>query len=325
MRALALVLMLSAAVHASPRACSVRLPLSVHPAPGQPSTTHLTDVLPLGQRFDRIVPWWNARTADGGEVTIEALVHRDGKPLGGWLTIATWSKQVRGHRDTGAGDVTLDQDTLKVTGGADAVQLRATVRGHALLTALGVTAFRTDADASPDVTSASGPVTYPVKYRSQRDADPAISARICGPTSLSMALAFRGVELPTESVAALAKDPPGPIPYGNWAYLAATAAELGVASEVRAMDGLDDVVRELKAGNLVILALAFKKKTLSNAPISSTVGHLVLARGFDVDGNIFVNDPAGHGPADGQVRYRREELARAWRRGIGIVIRMAQP
>lgn len=293
-------------------------------AAGAADGTFTTKVLPLGRSFDRVVPWWNARTPEGAWVTIEARLHRAGKPLSGWLKAATWSAKARGERDRGEGEVTIDQDTFKTKQGADAIELRATLKGGAKLTALGVTAFASGELTSAVVTAPAAPVQIPVPYRTQRKADPELAPRVCGPTSLSMALQFHGVDLPTNSVAALAKDPPGQIQYGNWSYLAATAAELGMDTEVRAMEGLDDVVVELKAGHPVIMALAFGAGELKGAPISKTSGHLVLARGFDKDGNIYVNDPAGHDASDGQVLYRKADLARAWKRGIGIVIRKGE-
>ena len=295
-------------------------------APEAPRGTFAAPRVTFARAYDRLVPSWNARTATGGRVVIEVRPFRAGAPLSDWLTIARWSKNERGARDAGAGAVTIDQDTVKVAGGADAVELRATLErgagGAPTLQALGVTAFASDGHTSPEVTSTGGSdIRYPVPYRSQRDADRAISGRICGPTSLSMALAYNGVVLKTEEVAALAKDPAGDIAYGNWAYLAATAAELGLDADVRAFGSLDEVVRELAVGHLVILALQFKRGELPGAPISQTAGHLVLARGYDADGNIHVNDPAGHGPKDGQVRYARASLATAWKRGIGIVLK----
>jgi hypothetical protein len=296
-------------------------------APGKSQGTFTSPAIDLSRRYDRIVASWNSRTADGSWVQIEVRPFRGDTPVSDWLTLATWSRNARGARDTGAGEVTVDQDTLKVQGGADRVRLRATLKqGTAAvapkLAALGVTAFQSSEHPATSISSvAGGTLKIPVPYRSQRDANPAISGRCCGPTSLSMALQFEGVNLKTDDVAALAKDPPGEIQFGNWAYLAATAGELGMDTEVRAMASLDDVIAELKAGNPVILAIQFGPGELPGAPISKTGGHLILARGFDASGNIFVNDPAGHGAADGQIKYARVPLVHAWKRGIGIVIR----
>jgi len=286
---------------------------SVRPPPFAPGTP-----------FDRAVPFWNARTGDGGRVVVRARVLRGGQPLGTWLTAATWSRDARGPRDAGGGPVRIDQDTLLVDGGADAIELEAVLeRGGAgpRLTRLGATTFssrravpghaRSPAERPPQLT---GP------YHSQRDEAPDIAMRICGPTSLAMALGACGIATGPARVAAAARDPEGAIAFGNWAYLAATAAEHGLASEVVAMEDLDELARALAPGRLAILSLSFGAGELSGAPVTQTDGHLVLARGFDEHGNVVVDDPAGRSAADGRVRYRPEELVRAWKRGIAIVL-----
>lgn len=284
-------------------------------------------LIPLGRSYDRVVPSWNVRTPDGSSVEIAARVHRAGQPVSGWLRVVTWSRKTRGARDTSSGSATLDQETLKITGGADAVELRATLRqGTATdtptLSALGLTAFASTQAPSSAVSSTGGQtLKIPVPYRSQRTAPAPIAMRVCGPTSLSMILEYHGIDLTIEAVAALARDPTGAVQYGNWSYLAATAAELGMDTEVRAMATLDEVVQELQKGNPVIMGIAFERGELPGSPIPDTAGHLILARGFDKDGNIHVNDPAGHRPQNGQIRYGRAELARAWKRGIAIIVK----
>lgn len=290
-----------------------------------------TRAVPLTRPYDRIVPCWNASTTDGTWVVVQARAHRAGKPITGWMTVATWNKTARGPRDAGDAEAKIDQDTIVVAKGADAVEIKAVLkRGSAArpsprLVALGLTAFsskdRPDADAS---SGGGAEQALPIAFRSQSTAAPGIAPRVCGPTSTSMALAYHGVNLTIDQVAALAKDPPGAIQFGNWAYLAATAAELGMDAEVRAMSSLDEVIRELKAGHPVIMAISFNAGELPGAPISKTAGHLILARGYDAEGNVLVNDPAGKTAHTGQIRYDRAALTRAWKRGIGIVIKKAQ-
>lgn len=334
----------SVSVQAAPRATSWRFPThqpfsdgsltalvpdgeALELAPPATEGSFTSPLVPLGGSYDRIVPSWNVRTPAGSAVEIAVRVHRAGRPVSGWVRVATWSRTTRGARDTTSGSATVDQDTVRVQGGADSVELRATLRqGSATdtpsLSALGVTAFSSTQGPSSTVTSTGGQtLKIPVPYRSQRTAPAPIAMRVCGPTSLSMILDYHGIDLTIEAVAALARDPDGAVQYGNWAYLAATAAELGMDTEVRAMTSLDEVVQEIKKGNAVIIGIAFQNGELPGSPISSTPGHLILARGFDKDGNIYVNDPAGHRPQNGQIRYGRAELTRAWKRGIGILVR----
>jgi hypothetical protein len=223
--------------------------------------------------------------------------------------------------------VTLDQDTLMVPAGADGVQLKVTLHagfGNPRLERLGVTTFRSTEwptwGPAARVPVPAGGHGIPVAYRSQHHAPASIARRICGPTSLSMALEYCGVNRPTEEVARLAQDPAGPIEFGNWAYLAAAAAELGVGAEVASLNSFDEVVRELEARHPVILALAYGAGELSGAPMPKTAGHLILARGLDASGRVLVNDPAGTGPADGQISYDPGQLLHAWKRGIAIIL-----
>ena len=277
--------------------------------------------------FDRAVPFWNARTAPGERVVVRARAMRGGAPLGDWVRAATWSREERGPRDAGAGPVKIDQDTLLIEGGADAIEVRATLerdthegRGP-VLARLGVTTFSSKRPVPEHArTGDERPPMRTGPYHTQRAEDPEIAMRICGPTSLAMALGACGIATGPATVARAARDPDGAIAFGNWAYLCATAAEHGLAAEVVSMRDLGELARALAGDRLAILSLSFDKGELSGAPIESTAGHLVLARGFDEHGNVVVDDPAGRGEADGRVRYRPDELARAWKRGIAIVL-----
>ena len=58
--------------------------------------------------------------------------------------------------------------------------------------------------------------------------------------------------------------------------------------------------------------MAFGARQLSGAPISSSNGHLMVVVGFEADGDVVVNDPAG--ATNGAVRrvYDRDELEDVW-------------
>lgn len=294
--------------------------------PGHAVGTFITPPFRSGLSFDRVVPFWNVRTADGDWVTVRARVSRGGVPLGDWLRAATWSRGARGPRDAGAPPVWIDQDTLLVEGGADTVELSVTLeRGlpgpGPVLTRVGVTTFSARRDPPGDARSAAErPPVLRGPFHSQKLQDATIAMRICGPTSLTMALGACGIERTPVEVARAAEDPGAAIAFGNWAYLAATAAEHGLGAEVLSMRDLDELARVLAAGRLAILSLSFGKGELTGSPMESTEGHLILARGFDEHGNVVVDDPAGRTEAEGRVSYRRAELARAWRRGIAIVL-----
>lgn len=281
-----------------------------------------------GAPFDRAVPFWNARTGPGTRVVVRARPLRKDTPMG-WVTVATWSRDERGRRDEPTGEMSLDQDTLSLAPAADAIELEVRLErddpGQASprLTRLGVTVFGAGfgGPAAPEAGSpASVAAARAIPYRSQRVEDPEIAMRICGPTSLSMALEHFEVRRKTFDVAMAARDPAGAIAFGNWAYLCATAAEAGLAAEVRALSGLGELARVLEAGALAILSISFKEGELPEAPTASTAGHLVLATGFDAQGRLLVNDPVGHDASDGRVAYDPVRFTKAWKRGIAIVL-----
>lgn len=295
-------------------------------APGRATGTWAAPRVRPEMSFDRAVPFWNARTGPGDWVAVEVRAWREGQPLTGWLRAATWSRTQRGARDTGAPPAKIDQDTLMIDGGADQLELvfrleRAGPGAGPRLHRAGITTFSSRRDPPGDARStAERQPARQTPFHSQKKQDPEIAMRICGPTSLTMALGACGIAKTPVEVARAAEDPGAPIAFGNWAYLCATAAEHGLGAEVVSMRDLDELARALAADRLAILSVSFKDGALSNSPVKSTDGHLILARGFDEHGNVVVDDPAGSTEAEGRCRYRRDELARAWRRGIAIVL-----
>jgi hypothetical protein len=279
-----------------------------------------------GEEFERAVPFWNARTGPGARVVIRARAWRGGRPLADWVKVATWSRETRGPRDAPTGAVTLDQDTLSFDPAADAIELEVTLERdpdgpEPTLASLGVTTFRARPDPPGPLTPGQPTRPLSVRWRSQRVEAPEIAMRVCGPTSLAMAMEYFDVRRTTAEVAAAAFDPGGAIAYGNWAHLAAVAAEHGLEGQVLALRSLDQLRSILGLGSVAILSLSFAEGELPQAPVPSTQGHLVLAHGVDAEGRVLVNDPAGHREADGRVAYDAVPLARAWKRGIAIVIR----
>jgi hypothetical protein len=151
----------------------------------------------------------------------------------------------------------------------------------------------------------------PVPYRSQLVEDKSISWRACHPTSLSMVLEYYGTKLPTAEVASCVWDSWSEI-FGNWSYNAAFAGSLGYRSWIIRCSSFDPIKREIAAGHPVILSIAFRRGVLSNAPIRSTAGHIIVCRGFTPEGDPICNDPAAKTEEKGHVVYKIQELERAW-------------
>jgi hypothetical protein len=211
--------------------------------------------------------------------------------------------------------VGLEVDTLVVRGAtADAWQVRATGEGD--LRALTVTHYRRDdrrfttAPAAP-----AWGVTLPVPERRQGDVeDPKIGGEVCSPTSVSMTLEYHGVARRTIEVCRAVYDNTSRM-YGNWPMNAAVAARLlnGWAAVIK-MTGFDEVEKEIAARRPVILSHRWERGQLTNAPVSRSNGHLIVAVGFTSQGDVVVNDPAGKPGAVRRV-YKRDELFRTWQEG----------
>jgi len=99
---------------------------------------------------------------------------------------------------------------------------------------------------------------------------------------------------------------------GNWLFDTSYASSFELRASVNLFDSLRQVEQWVAAGVPVVPSIAWKRGELSGAPIPGADGHLLVIRGFDLSGNVIVNDPAGRD--DSQVRrvYRRDEFARAW-------------
>lgn len=164
-------------------------------------------------------------------------------------------------------------------------------------------------------------ISLPIPWRSQYWEDPSIKGRICGPTSLSMALEYFGFKMPTAVVAEQAYDTENGI-YGNWPFLAQTAAKQGLKSYVTRYKNFESLRKDLADGHPVILSVGWKEGELRNAPIPSTPGHLILCVGMTAEGHLLCNDPAGSSDDWNHAVYHRDDMSVIWLRngGVGIPI-----
>lgn len=147
----------------------------------------------------------------------------------------------------------------------------------------------------------------------------------CSPTSMAMVLGHYGLQPgPFPAVAAGHVDPQvdhtARLVYdhayrgtGNWAFNTAYASTLttGDAYVTRLRD-LREAEDFIAAGVPLVISLAFGARQLTGAPISASNGHLLVVVGFEADGDVVVNDPAG--ATNGAVRrvYDRDELEDVW-------------
>lgn len=161
--------------------------------------------------------------------------------------------------------------------------------------------------------------SLPVPWRSQYWV-PDIGSVICGPTSLTMAEDYFGCNLPTETVAADAYDSYNKL-YGNWPFLAQAAAKRGFKAYVLRANTQQPLRDLIAAGNVAIMSTAYDPGELTNSPISSTAGHLILSVGIASNGDYICNDPAGSDSRWDHVTYYASQMAHVWLyHGGGVLI-----
>jgi hypothetical protein len=150
-----------------------------------------------------------------------------------------------------------------------------------------------------------------VPFRSQRSESADIAGRICSPTSLSMVLAYRGVDVPTRAVCDRALDQAHGI-YGNWPCNVQAAFSYGVPGYLTRFACWTDVEDMIAAGQPIIASIAAKEGELRGAPYKKTDGHLLVVTGFDDKGDVCVNDPAATDAKSGQTTYARADMQKVW-------------
>ena len=65
-------------------------------------------------------------------------------------------------------------------------------------------------------------------------------------------------------------------------------------------------------GFAMVVSIAFGRNHLTGAPISASNGHLLVIVGFEADGDVVVNDPAGATNSAVRRVYDRAQFERIW-------------
>jgi hypothetical protein len=297
--------------------------------------------------FNRAVPSWNADCPQGTYITIDLQTSPDtGTTWSAWYRVAAWGDPAIVNKMKAADMIRKDamgyvnEDTLELKQNANRLRYRISLHTNRpevspMVSLVAIAVADSKRPVAPDNTP--GPAwgkEIAAPWRSQTVENADIAWRICGPTSTSVGLASAGVVLPTAFVAQTAWDNLNGI-YGNWPYLAATASKLmrDNADEIPYVPGKQKSFRsyvlwcpdwkavedEILKGNTCIISIRFGTNELHGAPISSTDGHLILARGFTKDGNVICNDSAAKTEDKGRVVYNRQELMDA-RHGNPVIV-----
>lgn len=275
--------------------------------------------------FDNAVLSWNGLAPRDTALRFELRV-RTGTQWSPWFVMGSWSQEGGASQKAQSnswGEV--DVDTLELLRPATAWQYRVTFSsGDPRATpALGLLSL-VHADlarplAGPPIRPlGTQAVDLPVPAYTQLAEDAAIAREICSPTSLTMVLNYYGQNKRVVDVAQAVRDRGNGI-FGNWPLNTAYAGQLGFEAYVDRFYSADQLRATLASAIPPIISIRFQPGELSNSPIPSTTGHLIVVRGFTADGNIVVNDPIA--PSASEVRrvYKRAELENIWLRAGGVV------
>ncbi len=289
-----------------------------------------------------LVPTWEATTPGRSLVRVELRARAADGTTGSWDTVADWSltnRPVRRTTYSGQSDDLgrVSVDTWYAATSVSSWQVRMTLmrpRGGSLPVSLERVGAVASADASAQrSTSQPGPgagTVLPVPPYSQMVHTGHYpqwgngGEAWCSATSTAMVLAYYGISPDPKGIAPghadAVVDHTARMVYdhgyegtGNWAFNTAYAATLvGGDSYVTRMRSLREAEDHIAAGVPLIVSVAFGRNQLSGAPIPASNGHLLVVVGFEADGDVVVNDPAGASNAEVRRVYDRAQFERIW-------------
>lgn len=279
--------------------------------------------------FDHVLPSWNATTPAGAYLVVYVQARVDGEWTK-WYNLGIWNTggcpqhrtSVKGQKDE-HGDV--DTDVLKLNKLADAFKIK-------------VEMCSADGDSYPCLRFLSANVIDssleavdlpPVRTAWGRELDVPAFAQIsveggsgwCSATSVTMLLNYwaRRLDKPELAVgiAEIAKachdEAWGGT--GNWPFNAACAAEHdGIRAYVTRFVSVSQIERWIEKEVPVIVSV--KPSRMRRDESDSDPGHLMVVRGFTIDGDPIFNDPwPRNGKADDPPRqYPVEDLRKVFKR-----------
>jgi hypothetical protein len=265
-----------------------------------------------------LLPSFAPLTAAPLAFRLEVSAHAEGA-WSAWAAGATIGDAEFPPLPAAAPPLACDVDVFRAAPAVDAVRLRVRVRGEPgprWLAALSA------ADgAAPDTRAAGGgPTRLAVPALSQVEADAALGARICSPTSLAMVLGYWGRAAAPVALAAEVFHPALDL-YGVWPAAVRAAAARGVAGYLLRFPGWRAAHWCVERGIPIVASVGYAAGELTGAAVAATPGHLVVIVGFE-GGDVLVNDPAAPRSSEVARRYRLDEFGQAWlaRNGVGYVL-----
>jgi hypothetical protein len=258
---------------------------------------------------------WNLDLEPGAAARIEARAGRWDDPLQAtpWLFVgyAGAAPAAEGLQNGGFAQVDVDVLRSRVPLGWIEVRVSNTGRAPLRIERIDLTLRdRHRRSALAALASSKRAVcALAVPARSQRYHTGALGSRLCSPTSVSMVLAYHGIELPTLTLAASSHDALHDL-YGNWPRNVQAAREHGVEGYLTAIAHWSEAESLLARGIPLVISIAADEGELRGAPYARTGGHLLVLRGVDARGDLLTIDPASS--TQPERTYRRGDLTRCW-------------
>jgi hypothetical protein len=298
---------------------------------------------PAPAPFTEAIASWSATTPAGSWIEVQLRVRRAGH----WTSfyrIAQWDSRCEGslRRSFDAqpdDDGHVATDTLVLIGTADMIQPRLLLYTagdeQPALRALRIALSAPAARARPAAQRDFAVRELPIPLRSQMDYPN--GDIICSPTVVTMLLAYWHARTGAERLAPFAEqravsDLVAPRVYdpvyeghGNWSFSTAFAASCGLDAYVARLGGLDEIEPWIAVDVPVAISLTWQAGELTNAPIRSSAGHLLIVSGFDGHGGVIVADPRGERVDEVRRIYDVAQLEAAWQHGSAGVVYLIHP
>ena len=284
------------------------------------SVDHVWEVT-AQQPFRELVASWNLAVPDGCGAVVELQV-ATGSAESAWLHLGEWGVEPQQrapllsplgqiHTDWFQAKEPITQARLRVRAhGSPAAKVRI-ARLDMVLSDRTNLSGKAALDARPPVERSRWARRLPVPFRTQRSAGETIASRVCSPTSTSMVMAYRGIDVPLETMCARAFDLPNNI-YGNWPRNVQAAYTFGVPGRLARFSHWRDVEQHIADGSPLVISIRVRQGELRGAPYEKTDGHLVVITGVTAAGEVLVNDPATSDVAKGMCTWSREDLEVVW-------------
>ena len=268
---------------------------------------------------------WTANTPENTWIEVELRI-QNGSSWSSWYSMGVWHESdqpFQRHSVSGQSDEfgRVSVDTLILEQPASAVQARVTlfttVPGLTpALSSLGISVA--SGKDEPGQVPRTGKVSaLDVPMRSQM-IYPDGGEVWCSPTSVSMVMAYWAKVMnqsewdqPVPEVAEKVWDHvyDGA---GNWSFNTAYASSRGLEAKVVRLTSLADAEQWTAHHVPVIASIAYGEGELPGSPIPRSNGHLLVIRGFDENGDVLTNDPAGPSDREVRIKYPREAFEKAF-------------